>query len=128
MHKVDLEGNILASAPNTNSIAFWDMAYNPYFSEIHGEEQISATYYYYLLSPKNPMNMNAVGFNLGDLADYLVGITSMGYEVQYDENGVAYDTEHLVLLDNDGYVWDFWIYDVAGGGMNALYNITTSNL
>ncbi|MBQ8354684.1 MAG: S8 family serine peptidase [Oscillospiraceae bacterium] len=128
MHKVDLEGNILASAPNTNSIAFWDMAYNPYFSEIHGEEQISATYYYYLLSPKNPMNMNAVGFNLGDLADYLVGITSLGYEVQYDENGVAYDTEHLVLMDNDGYVWDFWIYDVEGGGMNALYNISKSNI
>ena len=128
MHKVDLEGNILASALNTNTIAFWDMAYNPYFSEIHGEEQISATYYYYLLSPKNPMNMNAVGFNLGDLADYLVGITSLGYEVQYDENGVAYDTEHLVLMDNDGYVWDFWIYDVEGGGMNALYNISKSNI
>ena len=78
MHKVSPEGEILASAPNTNSIAFWDMAYNPYFSQVHGEEQISAIYYYYLLSPKNPMNMNAVGFNLGDLADYLVGITSLG--------------------------------------------------
>ncbi|MBQ7230260.1 MAG: S8 family serine peptidase [Oscillospiraceae bacterium] len=128
MHKVAADGTILASAANTNSIAFWDMAYNPYFSQIHGEEQLSAVYYYYLLSPKNPMNMNAVGFNLGDLADYLVGITSLGYEVQYDENGTAYDTEHLVLLDNDGYIWDFWIYDVEGGGMNALYNITKSNL
>ena len=74
------------------------------------------------------MNMNAVGFNLGDLATYLVGVTSLGYEEQMDENGTIYDTEHLVLLDNDGYVWDFWIYDVAGGGMNALYNITKSNL
>ena len=128
MHKVGADGQTIASAANTNSIAFWDMAYNPYFSQVHGEEQLSATYYYYLLSPKDPMNMNAVGFNLGDLADYLVGITSLGYEVQYDENGTAYDTEHLVLLDNDGYVWDFWIYDVEGGGMNALYNITKSNI
>ena len=128
MHKVAADGTVLASAANPNSIALWDMTYNDYFSQVHGEEQISAVYYYYLLSPKNPMNMNAVGFNLGDLADYLVGITSKGYEVQYDENGTAYDTEHLVLLDNDGYIWDFWIYDVEGGGMNALYNITKSNL
>ena len=129
MHKVSPDGTILSSADNTNSIAFWDMAYNPYFSQIHGEEQISSIYYYYLLSPKNPMNMNAVGFNLGDLADYLVGITSLGYEKQTDENGTEYDTEHLVLLDNDGYVWDFWIYDVPEtGGMNALYSITKSNI
>ena len=129
MHKVDAEGNILESADNTNSIAFWDMTYNPYFSEVHGEEQISSIYYYYLLSPKNPMNMNAVGFNLGDLADYLVGITSKGYAEMYDEDGNRYDTEHLVLLDNDGYVWDFWIYDEpTTGGMNALYNISKSNL
>ena len=129
MHKVTADGTILQSAPNTNNIALWDMTYNDYFSKIHGEEQISSIYYYYLLSPKNPMNMNAVGFNLGDLADYLVGITSLGYELQYDENGTAYDTEHLVLLDNDGYIWDFWIYDEPStGGMNALYNITKSNI
>ena len=129
MHKVAADGTVLASAANTNSIALWDMTYNPYFSQVHSEERISGIYYYYLLSPKNPMSMNAVGFNLGDLADYLVGITSLGYEVQYDEYGTAYDTEHLVLLDNDGYIWDFWIYDVPEtGGMNALYNISKSNL
>ena len=129
MHKVSPDGTILSSAANTNSIALWDMAYNPYFSQIHGEEQVSSIYYYYLLSPKNPMNMNAVGFNLGDLADYLVGITSLGYEKQSDENGTEYDTEHLVLMDNDGYVWDFWIYDEpTTGGMNALYAISKSNI
>ena len=128
MHKVSPDGTVLQSAPNTNSVAFWDMAYNPYFSEVHGEEQLSSIYYYYLLSPKNPMNMNAVGFNLGDLADYLVGITSLGYERQADEEGVEYDTEHLVLMDNDGYVWDFWVYDEADGGMNALFNIAKSNI
>ena len=128
MHKVAADGTVLESAPNTNAIALWDMTYNPYFTQVHGGERISSIYYYYLLSPKDPMAMDAVGFNLGDLADYLVGITSLGYEQQTDENGVIYDTEHLVLLDNDGYVWDFWIYDVETGGMNALYNITKSNL
>ena len=128
MHKVAADGTVLATAANPNGIALWDMTYNPYFSQVHGQEEISSIYYYYLLSPKDPMNMNAVGFNLGDLATYLVGITSLGYEEQYDEDGNVYDTEHLVLLDNDGYVWDFWIYDVEGGGMNALYNITKSNL
>ena len=128
MHKVTADGTVLQSAANPNSVALWDMTYNPYFTQVHGKEQISGIYYYYLLSPKDPMAMDAVGFNLGDLADYLVGITSKGYEVQYDENGVAYDTEHLVLLDNDGYVWDFWIYDVPTGGMNALYSISKSNL
>ena len=128
MHKVDAAGNILQSAANSMTVAMWDMAYNPYFSQIHGKEQVSGTYYYYLLSPKNPMDLDSVGFNLGDMASYLVGIVSLGYEQQSDENGTIYDTEHLVLMDNDGYVWDFWIYDVAGGGMNALYNITKSNL
>ena len=128
MHKVTADGTVLDSAENPNGIALWDMTYNDYFSQVHGQEEITGIYYYYLLSPKNPMNMNAVGFNLGDLATYLVGVTSLGYEEQMDENGTIYDTEHLVLLDNDGYVWDFWIYDVAGGGMNALYNITKSNL
>ena len=128
MHKVAPDGTILETAANPNGIALWDMTWNQYFSEVHGEEQITGIYYYYLLSPKNPMNMNAVGFNLGDLADYLVGVTNLGHEIQSDENGVEYKTEHLVLLDNDGYVWDFWIYDTDNGGMNALYNITKSNL
>ena len=128
MHKIGADGKTIASAVNTNEIPLWDMTYNPYFTEAHGLEQVSSIYYYYLLSPKEPMNMDAVGFNLGDLADYLVGITSAGYEQMADEDGVLHDTEHLILLDNDGYVWDFWIYDREGGGMDALYAISKSNL
>ena len=128
MHKVSADGTILQSVENPMGVAMWDMTYNPYFSQIHGEERVSGVYYYYLLSPKNPMGLNSVGFNLGDLASYLVGITTKGYEQQTDEYGNVYETEHLVLLDNDGYVWDFWVYDVPGGGMNALYNITKSDL
>ena len=128
MHKIGADGKTIASAVNTNEIPLWDMTYNPYFTEAHGLEQVSSIYYYYLLSPKDPMNMDAVGFNLGDLADYLVGITSAGYEQMADEDGVLHDTEHLILLDNDGYVWDFWIYDRDSGGMDALYAISKSNL
>ena len=128
MHKIAADGTVLQSVENPMGVAMWDMVYNPYFSQVHGEERVSGVYYYYLLSPKNPMALNSVGFNLGDLASYLVGITSKGYEQQTDEEGNVYETEHLILLDNDGYVWDFWVYDVAGGGMNALYNITKSDL
>ncbi len=127
MHKVDGEGNTLESAENTNNIPLWDMAYSQVFSEKRGVEQVSSIYYYYLLSPKDPMALDAIGFDLNQLADYLVGITSKGYEQMEDENGVLQDTEHLVLLDNDGYIWDFWIYDVEGG-MNALFSIHGTTL
>ena len=127
MHKVAADGTILASADNPNGVPLWDMAYDPWFSENRGAEQVSSIYYYYLLSPKDPMALDAVGFDLSSMASYLVGITSAGYEQMEDENGDPVDTEHLILLDNDGYVWDFWIYDVPGG-MNAMYAISGSDL
>ena len=126
MHKVGKDGVTIGTAANPNGIPLWDMAYNEYFSEVHGEENVSAVYYYYLLSPKNPMNMDAMGFNLSSYVNYLTGIASMGYEA-FEDEGEVYDTEHLVLLDNDAYIWNFWIYDVEGG-MNAFYNYYKSDL
>ncbi len=126
MHKVGTDGKIIETAANPNGIALWDMTYNPFFTSFHQEESVSSIYYYYLLSPKNPMAMNAVGFNLGSYVEYLTGITSLGYETFRDQ-GVSYNTEHLVLLDSDGYVWDFWIYDYESG-MNAFYSTYASDL
>ena len=128
MHQVDAEGKVLATAANPNAIALWDMAYSDYFTEKRGVEQVSSVYYYYLLSPKNPMDLDAVGFDLSSLSAYLTGITSLGYEAFYDEETDAwYDTEHLVLVDSDGYILNFWIYD-EGEGMNAFYNYYSSDL
>lgn len=127
MHKVDAGGNLLASADNENSIPLWDMAYSEVFSA-EGAEKVTSIYYSYLLSAKNPMALDAVGFDLGSLCSYLVGITTMGAEQVEGEDGTIHDTEHLVLLDNDGYVWHFWVYAREGGGFDALYSISGSDL
>ena len=127
MHKVDASGNLLASAENINNIPLWDMAYSEVFST-NEQEMVTSIYYSYLLSAKDPMALDAVGFDLGAMCSYLIGITSFGAEQVEDEDGVVHDTEHLVLLDNDGYVWDFWVYAREGGGYDALYAISGSDL
>ena len=131
MHKVDANGNLLASAENENKIPLWDMAYSEVFSTDE-TDMVTSIYYSYLLSAKDPMALDAVGFDLGAMCSYLIGITSFGAEQVEDEDGIVHDTEHLVLLDNDGYVWDFWVYAVLEDdgevGYNALYNITGSDL
>jgi len=127
MHKVDETGKILASAANENNIPLWDMAYSNTFST-DAQEMVSSIYYSYLLSPKDPMALDAVGFDLSSMCSYLVGMTSFGSERVADESGNQHDTEHLVLLDNDGYIWHFWIYAREGGGYDALYAIDGTNL
>jgi hypothetical protein len=127
MHKVDVDGNLLASAVNENGIALWDMAYSETFSTADAE-MVTSIYYSYLLSAKDPMALDAVGFDLGSMCSYLLGITTMGDEQMEDEEGVVRNTEHLILLDNEGYIWDFWVYAREGGGYNAMYAITGSDL
>jgi len=131
MHKLDANGKLLASAENENNIPLWDMAYSEVFST-EQTDMVTSIYYSYLLSAKDPMALDAVGFDLGAMCSYLIGITSFGAEQVEDEDGIMHDTEHLVLLDNDGYVWDFWVYAVLEEdgevGYNALYNITGSDL
>ena len=126
MHKIDAQGNILATASNANGIPLWDMSYSETFSTAD-QEMINSIYYCYLLSPKDPMALDAVGFDLSSMCSYMVGITSFGSESVQDTEGNEYDTEHLVMLDNDGYIWHFWIF-AQGTGYNALYSINSSNL
>ncbi len=127
MYKIDKQGNVIDTAPNAQGIPLWDMAYSSVFSTANAE-MVSSIYYSYLLSPKDPMNLDAVGFDLSSMCSYLVGIVSYGYEQVEDENGVMQDCEHLAMLDNDGYIWHFWIYARDGGGYNAMYSIDKSTL
>ncbi|MBQ3146667.1 MAG: S8 family serine peptidase [Oscillospiraceae bacterium] len=131
MHKIDANGNLLASADNENGIPLWDMAYSEFFSTDE-KDMVTSIYYSYLLSAKDPMALDAVGFDMGSMCSYLLGITTAGHEQQTDEEGIVHETEHLILLDNDGYIWDFWVYAVAEDdgsvGYNALYSITGSDL
>ena len=127
VRKIDKNGSVLASAASAKGVPMWDMAYSETFSTAN-QEMVTSIYYNYLLSPKDPLNLDTVGFDLGNMCSYLVGIASYGSETVEDMDGNSYDTEHLVLLDNDGYIWDFWIYAREGGGYDALYSITKTTL
>lgn len=127
MHKVDSTGTSVATATNTAEVPLWDMEYSSYFST-EETDKVSSIYYYYFLSPKDPMNLDTMAFDLSSRVSYLTAITSLGCEEYWDEEeGVMLDTEHIVLLDNAGNVFNFWIYE-ADGGMSAWLNKYPSDL
>ncbi len=128
MHKVAPDGTELAVAANAAQVPLWDMQYSDYFSGVREKEMVSSIYYYYFLSPKDPMNLDTMAFNLSSRVNYLTAIASMGYEEYWDEEEmVMLDTEHILMLDDAGIVWDFWIYDTEDG-MSAWLASTPSNL
>ena len=132
VHKVDADGNVLASAASAKGIALWDMAYSETFSTAE-QDMVNSIYYCYLLSPKDPLALDAVGFDLSSMCSYMVGITTMGTETVEDDAGNEHEAEHLIMLDNDGYIWHFWIYtryDEFGepDGYDALYAINATTL
>ncbi len=128
MHKVAPDGTELAVSANAAQVPLWDMQYSDYFSGVREKEMISSIYYYYFLSPKDPMNLDTMAFNLSSRVNYLTAIASMGYEEYWDEEElVMLDTEHILMLDDAGIVWDFWIYDTEDG-MSAWLSSTPSNL
>ena len=129
MHKVGADGVTIAnSGANATGVPLWDMAYSPFFSTDE-TPKVSSIYYYYFLSPKDPMNMDSAAFDLSSRVSYLTGIASLGYEEYYEEDeDTTLDTEHIVLLDNAGKLWNFWIYDNGEGGMSAYLNSYPSNL
>lgn len=114
MHKVDpATGEVVETAANNAGVPLWDMEYSQYFST-EDAPKIASIYYYYFLAPKDPMNLDTSAFNLQSRlssagASYLVAATSLGYE-QIDYDGALYDTEHFVLLDNAGNLWNWWTY------------------
>ena len=132
VHKVDADGKVLASAASAKGIALWDMAYSETFSTAE-QDMVNSIYYCYLLSPKDPLALDAVGFDLSSMCSYMVGITTMGTETVEDDDGNEHEAEHLIMLDNDGYIWHFWIYtryDANGqpDGYDALYAINATTL
>ncbi len=135
MHKVDraIGKTVENSGPNAAEISLWDMAYSDYYSSgeavringIHGE---------YLLPAKDPMKLDFMAFDLFNIlssfgAQSLTAVTSLGYEQHWDEDsGVMRDTEHLILMDNTGSIWNFWLYSTDDGGMSGMLNGYASTL
>ncbi len=128
MHKVGKDGVTAELAGNGAGVPLWDMAYSEYFSGVRENEMVNSIYYYYFLSPKDPMNLDTRAFDLSSYVNYLTAVASMGYEEYWDEEDeVMLDAEHVVMLDDMGTVWNFWIYDTEDG-MSAWFNSCSSNL
>ncbi len=128
MHKVGEDGVSTQVAANAAGVPLWDMSYSDYFTEVMGAERINAIYYYYFLPTKDPMALDTSAFGLSSYVNYLTAITSYGYEEFLDEeNGEMLDTEHIVMLDDVGTVFHFWIYETADG-MSAYLNYYPSDL
>lgn len=133
MHKVSMEGKTLEnSGANAAGVPLWDQAYSEVFSTDE-TAMVGSIYYYYFLAPKNPMALDTSAFNLSSRlssagAEYLVAITSLGYEEFWDEEDeVMLDTEHFILLDNGGNLWHFWTY-ATDDGYSAWLSMFASDL
>ncbi|MBE6945614.1 MAG: hypothetical protein E7459_05955, partial [Ruminococcaceae bacterium] len=128
MHLVDpATGKSEKVGANGAAVPLWDMEYSTVYSTT-ADPKLNAIYYYYFLPAKNPMALDTSAFGLQSYlnqysgASYLVAITSMGAE-ELDGK----DTEHVLMLDNMGFIWDFWIYP-TDAGFSASLNYTPTDL
>lgn len=131
MHRVDpATGKSEATASNAAGAPFWDLEYSQYFSTEYAP-RITGVYSSYFLTPKDPMSLDTVSFNLQGYLEIagtsaLVAVTSLGYE-RIERYGTEYDAEHFVLLDNGGYIWNWWVYEDDEGYKNFM-RLYASNL
>ena len=129
MHLIDpATGANLDTASNSIGIPLWDMEYSTYFSTADAPK-VNGIYYYYFLPVKNPMALDTSAFGLSSYlsaytgASYLVAVTSGGYESKSGR-----DTERVIMLDNAGYIWNFWVYPNGTGGYGASISYAATDL
>ena len=120
MHVVDpVSGESEEIGSNAIGLPLWDMAYSEFYST-EDAPKVNGIYNYYLLPVKDPMALNTSAFGLSSYlsnysgASYLTAIASAGYE-QITASGVTHDSERILMLDNAGFIWSFWIYPSASG-------------
>lgn len=92
------------------------MEYSEYFSTAANAPRINAlNTLNQLLIANDPMNMQQEGFDLGSVAvgAKFVAFTSAGYEL-LDFGYFSADSEHLIMLDDTGTIWDAWVYNYYG--------------
>ena len=120
MHKINTAtGEDLGSA-NGAGVPLWDMAYSSLFST-EEQDQIVGVYYYYLFSPKDPMNLDAYGFKLQSFlqqvgASYFTAITSAGETTVKLKSGETVPAEMFLALDNKGNMWVLNLYYTEADG------------
>ena len=133
MHVVDpATGTSEAVGPNAAGVPLWDMEYSQWLST-EDAAKINAIYYYYFLPGKDPMALDTSAFGLSSYlsqytgAQYLTAITSAGYYPFPEDDGTITDTELVLMLDNAGYIWYFWIYPTESG-FSANLNFVPTDL
>ena len=132
MHVVDpVSGESESVTANATGIPLWDMVYSEYYSTEEAPK-LSAIYYYYLLPVKDPLALDTSAFGLSSYlanytgASYLTAVASAGYE-QITSSGKTYDSERILMLDNAGVIWSFWVYP-SSSGYGASLNYYPSDL
>ncbi len=131
VHRVNPStGKTEASAGNGAEAPFWDLEYSRYFST-EDAPKVTGVYNSYFLAPMDPMHVDTMSFNLRDYLDIagtsaLIAVTSLGYE-RIERSGEEYDAEHFVLLDNGGYIWNWWVYE-DDTGYRSFMRLYASNL
>ena len=120
MHVVDpVSGASESVVANAAGVPLWDMVYSEYYST-EAAPKVNGVYYYYLLPAKDPLALDTSAFGLSSYlanysgASYLTAVASAGYE-QITSQGKVYDSEHIMMLDNAGFIWSFWVYPSASG-------------
>ena len=131
MHVVDpATGKSLEVASNAAGVPLWDMEYSTWLST-EDAAKLNAIYYYYFLPGKDPKALDTSAFGLQTYlqnysgASYLTAITSAGYYPFQEDDGSITDTELVIMLDNAGYIWYFWIYPTATGYSANLNYVPT---
>ena len=121
MHEVDATtGESINVGANAAGVPLWDMEYSSWLST-EDAAKLNAIYYYYFLPGKDPMALDTSAFGLSSYlssytgAQYLTAITSAGYYPYEEDDGSITDTELVLMLDNAGYIWYFWIFPTATG-------------
>ena len=133
MHEVDAAtGESITVGSNAAGVPLWDMEYSSWLST-EDAAKLNAIYYYYFLPGKDPMALDTSAFGLSSYlssytgAQYLTAITSAGYYPFEEDDGSITDTELVLMLDNAGYIWYFWIYPTATG-YSANLNFVPTDL
>ena len=132
MHVVDpVSGASESVGANAIGLPLWDMVYSEYYSTEEAPK-VNGIYYYYLLPVKDPMALDTSAFGLSSYlanysgASYLTAVASAGFE-QITTQGVTYDSERILMLDNAGTIWSFWVYP-STSGYGASLNYYPSDL
>ena len=132
MHVVDpATGTTITTVPNNLGTPLWDMEYSTVFSTAE-EPRVHGVYKTYLLPMLDPMELTAADYDKAiDLEPYLqsstwgqymVGVASAGYRA-YEKDGVVYDTELLIMVDEMGGSFYFYLYEKEDGTFDVFVEI-----